>query len=362
MRYKVGDKVSFLNEARNGIVRKIINAQMVSVEIEDGFEIPVLCTDLVKIETSKDDLSDRKAPALDVDAYFNQEENDDDSLSQDLYIDEKKQFPKGLYLAYVPENKSNLASGNMTIMFINYTDYELLFTYAIEKENKFIDEDYDLTGAETSYLMNELNVSQINEWSKIKFQVIYFNKGKINLKKPLIRTIELNPVKIYRENSYKYCSLINKKCILVPFDQVGGDFNWEEAEDNNQEFVEKGTEIKQELENANKLEVFPQQFIVEKGIAEIDIHIWQLTNNYRNMTNGEIVTLQKNYFRRYLDLAISNKLEKIVFIHGVGNGTLKNEIRTVLENSYPNLEFRDASMAKYGVGATEVVIPYNYKG
>jgi len=44
-----GDKVSFLNEKREGIIRRFINARMASVEIEDGFEIPVAVNELVKI-------------------------------------------------------------------------------------------------------------------------------------------------------------------------------------------------------------------------------------------------------------------------------------------------------------------------
>lgn len=360
MNLKVGDKVSFLNEARNGIVRKVINNQMVSVEIEDGFEIPVLGKELVKVDSVNSSSKESRTPQLDIDAYYSEDEPDD-SLSRDLFIDKKKQIPKGLYLAFVPENKSNLASGNMSIMLINNTEYELLFTYGLEENNKFVDEDYDLTNAETSYLIEEVSVSQINTWSKMRFQVLYFTKGKVNLKKPLVRVVELNPVKIYKENSYNYCALINKKCILIPFEERGKDFNWEEAESSNKEFENKGEIVKRQLENEEKPEPFPQKFIKEKGFAEIDIHIWQLTNNSRNMSNGEIVTLQKNYFRKYLDSAIASKLEKVVFIHGVGNGTLKAEIRSILEDVYPNLEYRDASMAKYGVGATEVVIPFNYK-
>jgi dsDNA-specific endonuclease/ATPase MutS2 len=72
------------------------------------------------------------------------------------------------------------------------------------------------------------------------------------------------------------------------------------------------------------------------------------------------VNLQLNYFRNYLDLAIKDHIKNIVFIHGVGNGTLKGEIRKTLDEMYPKLSYSDASMAKYGVGATEIEIPHNY--
>jgi hypothetical protein len=90
-------------------------------------------------------------------------------------------------------------------------------------------------------------------------------------------------------------------------------------------------------------------------VMEVDLHIEKLLDDYRGLSNGEIVTIQLNEFKRKLDSAIRNKADKIVFIHGVGNGVLKNEIRSLL-NGYEKIEFYDASFAKYGFGATEVII------
>jgi hypothetical protein len=90
-------------------------------------------------------------------------------------------------------------------------------------------------------------------------------------------------------------------------------------------------------------------------ILEVDLHIERLLDNFRGLSNGEIVTIQLNEFKRKLDWAIRNRADKIIFIHGVGNGVLKNEIRTLLQG-YEKIEFYDASFAKYGFGATEVII------
>ena len=45
--FKVGDKVNFISAVGGGKVTKIIDTRMVMVEVEDGFEIPTLITDLV---------------------------------------------------------------------------------------------------------------------------------------------------------------------------------------------------------------------------------------------------------------------------------------------------------------------------
>ena len=88
---------------------------------------------------------------------------------------------------------------------------------------------------------------------------------------------------------------------------------------------------------------------------EVDLHIEQLTDSHRGMSNGEIIVIQLNYFRTRLDKAIEHNIQKIVFIHGVGNGVLKSEIIRIL-NGYPGISFHDASYKRYGYGATEVVI------
>jgi hypothetical protein len=93
----------------------------------------------------------------------------------------------------------------------------------------------------------------------------------------------------------------------------------------------------------------------DKHVMEIDLHIHELLDDYRNMSNYEIVSFQMAHFERMIESAIKNKFRKVVFIHGVGQGVLKNEIRKVLA-FYPNCTFHDAPYQKYGQGATEVLI------
>ncbi|MBA3899599.1 MAG: Smr/MutS family protein [Bacteroidetes bacterium] len=90
-------------------------------------------------------------------------------------------------------------------------------------------------------------------------------------------------------------------------------------------------------------------------IVEVDLHIENLVGGHSHLSNGQIVVIQLNVFEKKLEAAIRNKVDRIVFIHGVGNGVLKAEIRKVL-NNYETLVFFDASYTKYGYGATEVII------
>ena len=85
---------------------------------------------------------------------------------------------------------------------------------------------------------------------------------------------------------------------------------------------------------------------------EIDLHIEKLIEGFEKMSNAEIINIQLKHFRKKLDEALFKKFHKIVFIHGSGNGRLKNEIRKELDDH--QLKYSDGNYAQYGGGATEV--------
>lgn len=86
---------------------------------------------------------------------------------------------------------------------------------------------------------------------------------------------------------------------------------------------------------------------------EIDLHIEKLVNSHRGMSNYDILNLQMETAKRQIEFASRKRIQKIVFIHGVGEGVLKAELDFLL-GRYDNLKFYDADYQKYGVGATEV--------
>ncbi|MDD7887001.1 Smr/MutS family protein [Flavivirga sp. 57AJ16] len=91
---------------------------------------------------------------------------------------------------------------------------------------------------------------------------------------------------------------------------------------------------------------------------EVDLHINQLVRSPKGMSKYDILTLQLDTARRQLDFAIAKRIQKLVFIHGVGEGVLKVELE-YLFGRYDNVKFYEANYQKYGLGATEVYIYQN---
>ena len=91
---------------------------------------------------------------------------------------------------------------------------------------------------------------------------------------------------------------------------------------------------------------------------EVDLHIHQLVKSYKGMSNHDMLTLQLDTAKYKLEFAINKRIQKIVFIHGVGEGVLKMELE-YLFGRYNNVKYYDANYQKYGLGATEVYIYQN---
>jgi dsDNA-specific endonuclease/ATPase MutS2 len=96
----------------------------------------------------------------------------------------------------------------------------------------------------------------------------------------------------------------------------------------------------------------------EVSVPEFDLHIEKLVKNFKGMSNYDILTLQTETAKRHIDFALRNRIPKIVFIHGVGEGVLKAELDFLL-GRYENILYRDANYQKYGLGATEVCFKQN---
>ena len=92
-------------------------------------------------------------------------------------------------------------------------------------------------------------------------------------------------------------------------------------------------------------------------ILEVDLHINELVKSTRGLDNFDMLNLQLDTAKRKVEFAISKRISKIVFIHGVGEGVLKGELIRLL-NKYP-VKYYDASYKKYGLGATEVYVYQN---
>jgi dsDNA-specific endonuclease/ATPase MutS2 len=113
---------------------------------------------------------------------------------------------------------------------------------------------------------------------------------------------------------------------------------------------------KEVVKNRNTPKIKPKERT--QPAMEVDLHIHQLTNSFKHLSNYEMLTIQMDTAKRQLEFAIRKRIQKVVFIHGVGEGILKTELE-YLFGKYDNIKYYDADYQKYGLGATEIYIYQN---
>ncbi|KAA3620596.1 MAG: DNA mismatch repair protein MutS [Flavobacterium sp.] len=113
---------------------------------------------------------------------------------------------------------------------------------------------------------------------------------------------------------------------------------------------------KQESKAVKSVRVKPK--MRKQPAMEVDLHIDKLVKSTKHLTNHDMLTIQIDTAKRQLDFAIRKKIQRIVFIHGVGDGVLRAEMEYLFRR-YDNVKYYDADLQKYGRGATEVYIFQN---
>ena len=106
------------------------------------------------------------------------------------------------------------------------------------------------------------------------------------------------------------------------------------------------------IDEKDEKEIKPPKLSYDE-VWEVDLHLREILDSGREITDHEKLLTQLKYFRRCMDACIAHRIKKIIFIHGVGKGTLKQEIIHSLKK-YDRVRHYDAPYKKYGFGALTV--------
>lgn len=89
---------------------------------------------------------------------------------------------------------------------------------------------------------------------------------------------------------------------------------------------------------------------------EVDLHIGELINSTAGLDNSDMLGIQLDVAERTMASNSRRIGQKIVFIHGKGEGVLRSALLKMIKRKYPKAGIEDASFQKYGFGATEITI------
>ena len=355
MNFNVGDKVKFLNSKGGGVIRKILDSRMVSVEVEGGFEIPTLIKELIKMEENEPTARFfNEKLELGIDQEKQQTEKNEDVLSDRLndlpssLIRNRKS--EDIFLAFLPHEQKWLISGLLDVMLINNSSFDILYNIFLQNpDNDYTGKDYGSCFPDSRLLLDTITREQVPEWTSGYLQFLFHKSLNHEVLPPFNSQFKISGQKFYNEASYKETPFITGKTILIKIVSITEYLKL---------FKSKAEKIvTRSIHDENEILIMKHQ--VTQREAEVDLHINKLMENPDSLEDQEILDFQMNYFERCLESAIVNHFLKVTFIHGIGNGILREGILEILEK-YEGIEVLDAPIQKYGVGAVEVRIPHNF--
>ena len=310
---KIGDKVRLVHGKESGIITRVIDAQLIEVEIEDGFRIPVAKREVTVISSEEGLITGKTtAPAVD-------------------QATTGKTLDGAIQIAFQAFNDRT-----HRVFLINERNCPVLFScFKKTKQNTVLIQSGKLE-SNSILSLDEWNTNEFSSWPNLIFQFIYLLPSVEKIVQPYSTEISIKAEKFYK----------NKKHHPL----LKGEANtW--AIDSDLKLDAKEIEI---LTTALNNPTAPNLLAFDEPESEVDLHIEKLDADWNSLTPMQIMHKQTTTFEKKLDQAIACGMDEITFIHGVGNNVLKNELHKRLSKDKRIDFFKDAKKERFGYGATLV--------
>ncbi len=348
---KIGDKVRFLSEVGGGIVKGFQGKDIVLVEDADGFDIPMQVRECVVIDT--DDYNLKRKPA----AAPKQAEEPAKPVKPEMPALQRQPEMRGgdtlnVFLAFVPEDVKAISSTTFEAYLVNDSNYYLYYTYLSAEGKAWKTRSHGLAEPNTKLFLEDFAKDVLNELERVAIQFVAFKDGKTFSLKPAVSVeLRIDTVKFYKLHTFRESDFFEEPALI--YDIVTNDAPAKQV------YV-SAEEIQVALLQKKDLEKPKSQPIVKRGgsngIVEIDLHINELLDDTRGMSNAEMLNYQLDKFREVMEQYKKKREQKIVFIHGKGDGVLRKALIDELKRKYSTCRYQDASFQEYGFGATLVTI------
>lgn len=323
MEFKIGDRVSFLNEIGGGVIVSIKDKLTVMVSDDDGFISPFLIKKLVKINIPK--------------------------ISNESEI----QFPISnkehhqISLLFVPKDNSNIIQSDLDLYLVNNSRYNFYFELYFIESDKVLKFAQNQINDGITLLIKTIKREEIEMFCKLRFQCLFNESKKMEPIYPLAQVITLKASKFYKDSSYQFSGIVNNKAIIYQLllkDDI----------DKLKQPVIEVPDLPLAKEFKDNVRISKPNHYLRKD-EEVDLHISELLEHQIGLSGTQMLQVQLSVFKKELEKAIRLNYGSITFIHGIGNGILRESILDLLKE-YKGIKFYPASFQKYGNGATKVEI------
>lgn len=366
---KVGSQVRFLNSQGGGVVRRI-NNRIAWVEGEDGFELPTPIQECVAVNEKDTFIPAYQSPMEKRRAENKKKEEQEKRRNEQKPISTnqsmKKAEPKllhtelaghdvlNVYLAYLPMDEKRLTTEPYECYLINDSNFCLQYSYLSLFHTGWKLRATGMVEPNTKLFIEEFTATDLQELERICLQIVAYKERKTFLLKPAISVeTKLDTIKFVKLHCFKENDFFEDNALICPIVENDQAITQTEIDPN---AIEEALKSKEKTDRTTPTPARKPIASKNPDIIEIDLHASELLETTAGMKNSDILQYQLDKFHEQMKKYESVKGQKIVFIHGKGEGVLRQAIEKELRTRYKQHRFQDASFREYGFGATMVII------
>lgn len=370
---KTGDRVRFLNSIGGGVITRI-DGKTAYVEDEDGFESPVLLKDIVVVLPAGHEAAvkgsnimfDQKAFDLGKKELQPEKvkEVKESFVAMETPVEETSHGDNPtIILAFEPDNIKKLSNTKFAGVLVNDSNYYMDFTFLKRSES---DRGWEVAYRGTVNPNELIDIAVVTHedlpgFEKVAFQGVVYKKDKsFSLLPPLNATRKLDLTKFHKLHCFRESKYFDTPVLEFPLVAAGSSV----AQPDPQQFEnlkEKYMASPIEVKDKGKKHPSPDGHVHESPykklpLVEVDLHIGELTDTLTGLEPKDMLEMQLEEVRKTMKAHSKRIGQKIVFIHGKGEGVLRKAVLDILKKEFPKAEIQDASFREYGFGATLVTI------
>lgn len=388
---KKGDKVRFISEVGGGIVSGFQGKNIVLVQDEDGFDIPMSVNDVVVIgqeDYNKAHLTFTKpAPKApdnrSVKAMMGAQTEDapiDDDDEVDLSkitfrapVEERKGGNAlSAYLAFVPIDIKEITHTRFECYFVNDSNYYIQYAYLTADGNSWALRSQGEVEPNTKEFIEEFGRDELNNLGHVAIQLMAYKREKPFIFKPVVDVqFRIDPVKFYKLHTFQENDFFEQPALIhtiiendkvtrplvVDAKQLKAEmYHSEPADHTKVSRQQQDGYVRRYDDGRKKGNPFITKRKGDEDVIVVDLHANALLDTTNGMSAGDILNYQLDVFRRTLKEHASKKGQRIIFVHGKGEGVLRRALINDLVYRFKHYTYQDASFQEYGYGATQVTI------
>ena len=390
---KIGDKVRFISEVGGGVVSGFQGKNIVLVQDEDGFDIPMAINDVVVIgeedynkahlpygkpEPKKPDNRSVKAIMGDQSNAVDNQDNEEDEVDFSKVtfcapVEERKGGNAlSAYLAFVPIDIKEITHTRFECYFVNDSNYYIQYSYLAADGNSWTLRAQGEVEPNTKEYIEEFGRDELNAFGHVAIQLFAYKREKPFVLKPVVDVqFRIDPVKFYKLHTFQENDFFEQPALLhtiiendkvtrplvVDAKQLKAEMYHVEPNDNTKVASHQNNGYVRRYDDGRK---GGNPFITKRkgdeDVIVVDLHANALLDTTAGMSAGDILNYQLDVFRRTLKEHASEKGQRIVFVHGKGEGVLRRALINDLVYRFKHYTYQDASFQEYGYGATQVTI------